>query len=97
VIRRVIVQPAATRDIREARQWYRGVSHGLANDFLAAVDAAIALAKERPLAFQLVHRSFRRILLRRFPYALFYLAEADRIVIVAVLSQARHPNLLDGR
>jgi plasmid stabilization system protein ParE len=66
---RVIVRPLAKQDIREARKWYRKISPVLAEDFLAAVDDAISLAKVRPLMFQLVHRTFRRVLLHRFPYA----------------------------
>jgi plasmid stabilization system protein ParE len=97
VIHRVIVRAAAKRDIREARKWYRSVSPALADDFIGAVDAATFLARERPLAFQLVHRSFRRILLHRFPYALFYYPDKDRIVVVAVLHQARDPELLESR
>jgi plasmid stabilization system protein ParE len=97
VIQRVIVRATAKRDIRAARKWYRGVSPTLADDFVEAVDAAIFLAREQPLAFQLVHRSFRRILLHRFPYALFYYPDKDRIVVVAVLHQARDPGLLGTR
>jgi plasmid stabilization system protein ParE len=97
VIHRVVVRAAARRDIREARKWYRAVSPALADDFIEAVDAAILLARERPLAFQLAHRSFRRILLHRFPYALFYYPDMERIVVVAVLHQARDPELLESR
>lgn len=59
-----------------------------------SVDEAISLVQKQPLAFRLVHRTFRRVLLRRFPYALFYQFEEDRIVVVAVLHQARDPRVL---
>jgi plasmid stabilization system protein ParE len=94
---RVVVRRLAKQDIREARAWYRKISRRLADDFLTAVDDAIKLAIERPLAFQLVHRTFRRILLHRFPYALFYQAGDREIVVVALLHQARDPEILTGR
>jgi plasmid stabilization system protein ParE len=97
MIERVIVRPLAKRDIRDARRWYQKISPLLGDDFLDALDQAVAVAKERPLAFQIVHRTFRRVLLRRFPYALFYHATEDRIVLVAVLHQARDPEILDER
>ena len=97
MIETVIIRPLAKQDIREARKWYRRISALLAEDFLAAVDDAIRLVQERPFAFPIMHRSFRRILLRRFPYALFFHPEADRIVVVAILHQARDPNILAGR
>jgi len=64
---------------------------------LFGVDDAIALAKERPLTFPIVHRTFRRILLHRFPYALFYHAGGDLIVVVGVLHQARDPETMPSR
>jgi plasmid stabilization system protein ParE len=97
MIRRVIVRREAKRDLREAKAWYRNISPELSNDFVRCIDEAIALAQERPLAFQLVYRTFRRILLHRFPYALFYHADETRIVVVAVLHQARDPETLESR
>ena len=95
--RRVIIRSEAKKDLREAKAWYRTISRELARDFVRRIDDAIALACERPLAFQVVHRTFRRILLHRFPYALFYHPGEDRIVVVAVLHQARDPEILETR
>jgi plasmid stabilization system protein ParE len=57
--RRVIVRSAARRDIRDAKAWYRDISRDLAKDFVRRVDDATALIVERPLAFPVVHRTFR--------------------------------------
>lgn len=97
MIHRVIIRREAKRDLREAKAWYRNISRQLSNDFVRRIDETIALAQERPLAFQRVHRTFRRILVHRFPYALFYHADETRIVIVAVLHQARDPETLESR
>ena len=97
MIRRVIIRPEAKLDLQEAKAWYRNISRELGNDFVRRIDEAISLAQERPLAFQMVHRTFRRILLHRFPYALFYHAGEDRIVVVGVLHQARDPEILESR
>jgi toxin ParE1/3/4 len=97
MIRKVIIRPEAKRDLREARAWYRKIFRALGDDFVRRVDDAIALAQERPLAFEIVQRTFRRVLLHRFPYALFYHADEERIVVVAVLHQARDPEVLRSR
>lgn len=97
MIRKVIVRPEAKRDLREAKEWYRGISRPLAYDFVARIDDAIELAREHPLAFQVVHHTFRRVLVHRFPYSLYYHAAADRIIVVAVLHQARDPEELESR
>ena len=97
MIRKVIIRFEAKQDLREAKAWYGNISSELGRDFVRRIDDAIALALERPLAFQIVHRTFRRVLLHRFPYALFYHAGDDRIIVVAVLHQARDPEILDSR
>jgi plasmid stabilization system protein ParE len=97
MIERVIVRRLAKQDIREARSWYRKISPALGEDFMDALGRAIVVVREHPLAFQTVHRTFRRVLLHRFPYALFYHAESERIVIVALLHQARDPEILEQR
>jgi plasmid stabilization system protein ParE len=83
MILEVIVRPEAKEDLREAKAWYRSISAELRNDFVRRVDDAISLACERPLAFQVVHRTFRRILLHRFPYALI----TTSVTIASSLSQ----------
>lgn len=97
MIRSVIIRPEAKQDLREAKAWYRSISRELGNDLLQQIDDAITLVQERPLAFPIVLRTFRRVLLHRFPYALFYYAGNNRIVVVAVLHQARDPEVIESR
>jgi toxin ParE1/3/4 len=94
---RVILRPEARQDLGKAKAWYRKISPELANDFVRRIDVAIALACERPLAFPIVHRTFRRVLLDRFPYALFYHPGKNQIVVVAILHQARDPEIIASR
>jgi plasmid stabilization system protein ParE len=95
--RRVIVRPQASADIRVARRWYRLISPQLATDFLDELHHSIAAARERPRSFPEVHRTFRRVLLHRFPYALFFEPREDEIIVVAVLHQARDPEVIARR
>jgi plasmid stabilization system protein ParE len=97
MIERVIVRRLAKQDIRKARAWYQQISPALADDFLAQLNRVIGVIREYPLAFQIVHRTFRRVPLHRFPYALFYHADEQRIVIVAVLHHARDREILAER
>jgi toxin ParE1/3/4 len=95
--RRVVIRAEARQDLRAARDWYRDISRGLGADFVKRVNDAVVASSERPAAFPVVLRTFRRVLVRRFPYALFFHADQDRIVVVAVLHQARSPNALARR
>jgi toxin ParE1/3/4 len=93
----VIVRPEAAKDIRSVHAWYREISPQFAAAFVRRIDEAIEYAREWPLMYQLVYRDFRRVPLRRFPYALFYRAEDERIVVVAVLHQVRDPQFIESR
>lgn len=95
--REVHVRPETEQDLQDARAWYRDIAPVLGEQFISAVDQAITLASDNPLAFQVLHRSLRRVLLRRFPYALFFAAEESRIVVLGVLHQARNPRVAQRR
>lgn len=50
-----------------------------------------------PLACARVRGEARRKLVRRFPYALIYLAEDEHIEIIAVFHTSRDPAVWQGR
>jgi plasmid stabilization system protein ParE len=55
------------------------------------VDASFAVLEQFLEMFARVHGDVRRVIVSRFPYAVFYQVEADRIVVLAVLHTARGP------
>jgi plasmid stabilization system protein ParE len=87
----VIVRPEAEREIQEAFDWYEERSEGLGLEFLRAADACLSTVRRNPEAFPVVHEQVRRALLRRFPYALFYLLRDDTIVVIACFHIKRSP------
>jgi plasmid stabilization system protein ParE len=89
--------PAASRDINAAYDWYEARRPGLGEDFLNELDAAFAALSKNPRTCQVVYRQVRRSLLRRFPYAVFYLFLDAEIVVIAVLHSARNPGLFRER
>ncbi|EDM77047.1 hypothetical protein PPSIR1_16140 [Plesiocystis pacifica SIR-1] len=46
---------------------------------------------QAPDHFPLVHRNVHRTLIRRFPYAIFFIQEGSERVVLAVLHQAVNP------
>ena len=88
---KVGVRSAATEDIDQAFDWYETQRLGLGLEFLTAVEATLARIHREPLAFPVVYRDIRRALVRKFPYALFFIATADRTTILACSHVRRHP------
>ena len=55
--------------------------------------AAVAAAHPHPLIYRKIYRDFRRVLLARFPYVLYFLLERDAVVIFLLIHGARDPAL----
>lgn len=88
----ITIQPGADADVLEAYWWYETQDAGLGSEFLRAFEACTANLARHPTAYPEVGEEVRRALLRRFPYAVFYLVEAEAIVVLACLHTHRDPN-----
>lgn len=88
---KVLVRPEAAREIQEAFDWYEERSEGLGLEFLRVADACLSGVQRNPAAYQIVHEQVRRALLRKFPYALFYLVTGDTVVVLACFHVKRSP------
>ena len=88
---RLVVRAAAEADVLEAALWYEQRSPGLGAEFLRAVDVTLAEVARMPERLPAVHREARRALLRRFPYAVFFVASSDLVSAVACMHARRDP------
>jgi toxin ParE1/3/4 len=64
----------------------------LGRDFLTEIELAISAAAERPHRYPRLrrHPEVRRVLLRRFPYRVFFVRTNDAVVVFRVLHGAEH-------
>jgi toxin ParE1/3/4 len=89
---KVQFESAAQSEILHAFEWYELQSFGLGGDFLRSLGAATERLTQNPLAYPTIGRSFRRILLQRFPYGLHYEVIDGKVVsVLACLHQGRDP------
>jgi plasmid stabilization system protein ParE len=87
----IVVRPEAAREVQEAFDWYEEKSEGLGLEFLRAADACIAGIKRNPFASPILYQEVRRSLLRKFPYALFYIIREERVILLACFHARRDP------
>jgi toxin ParE1/3/4 len=95
--RRLVLRVRAEQDLADAAQWYEEQARGLGRELLEEAGTVFAQIAQFPESHPMRHRHFRRALLRRFPYGIFYAVEADEIVVLAVLHLALDPAAIVGR
>jgi len=83
----IIVRREAQLEVQKAFHYYQEKSEGLGFEFMRSLDAALQFVKRNPLAYQKIYNETRRVLIRKFPYAIFYIAEENRIIIIACSHQ----------
>jgi len=86
-----ILIPEAEQDIADAYEWYEARRPGLGEDFLSCVDACIQAIGRSPEMRAVVHETYRRALVRRFPFAIFYEHTGDVVTVYSVFHTSRDP------
>lgn len=88
-----IVLPEAEDEIREAMRWYEARRSGLGMEFLGGIEDAMVRAMSTPRLWPVWDEDprYRRVVLRRFPFLLFYEVRVDTIEFVAVAHSRRKP------
>ena len=88
----VNIQPGAIADADIAAAWYEDRRRGLGIEFILEFDAAIERAAEYPESYEVLYRGVRRVLLRRFPYAMYYVFANNIVEVFAVIHQHEEPS-----
>ncbi len=91
------IRAGAEADLDEAFVWYDAQREGLGVEFLTAVEVAFALISRSPDAFPKVYGDIRRVLVRKFPYAVFYTTSQEEVSVLACVHARRHPHRWQSR
>lgn len=90
-------KPEVFEDIRIAYAWYESQRIGLGEDFLLTLEESYAKISRTPKQYQLIYKSVRRKLVRRFPYGIFFTLRENKIVVIAVLHTRVNPMIWNER
>jgi plasmid stabilization system protein ParE len=91
VVKKLILLPEAVHDIAEAYGWYEDKQPGLGEDFLRCVDACLIAMSRNPKMYPVMYETYRRALIRRFPYAIFYEHYKSTITVYSVFHSSQDP------
>lgn len=93
----IILGADAEDDFDSAFDWYERQRNGLGSQFAARVQATLNLIADRPEMFAVRAEAVRRAPVRRFPYAVYFRLEPDRIVVLAVVHTSRNQSVWKDR
>jgi plasmid stabilization system protein ParE len=95
--RRLVLRVEAERDLNEAFDWYEQQVAGLGSAFLLATDAIFHSVVRQPMRYPIVYKGVRQALMRRFPYKVLFLAEAEQVTVLGVFHAKRNPQCWQER
>ncbi len=89
----------AAQDLQEICDWYEAQSLGLSDKFLEVLQIMVEQIGENPYRFMEKGDSARMVLLKKFPYKIFYMVnESKRTArVIALMHRARSPKVWQGR
>jgi plasmid stabilization system protein ParE len=85
----IVFRTSASAQVVEAQAWYDKQRQGLGAEFARSLESAISRIARNPLAAPAVHLEVRRVLLKRFPYSVFYLMADDTSIVLSCVHTRR--------
>ena len=82
---------SADIDIQEAYEYYENFQEGRGDLFMRHLDAAFTHLRMFPKIAPVFHGNYRRLLVPRYPYGIFYTIESSRIIVAAVIPFQQNP------
>jgi toxin ParE1/3/4 len=89
--REVLFEPAASRELNEAADFYDLEQPGLGTAFLDAVEVALFAVAGNPAAFPVLLGATRKRVISRFPYSILYWFDEATVYVAAVAHHRQRP------
>ena len=93
----LLIKPRAELDLLEAYNFYDELSPGLGAELVRSVDDRMGFIGANPKACPMRYRDFRRALVPKFPYGIYYRIEEKRIVVFCILDLRQDPESIQLR
>ena len=87
----------AREDVREIVWWYRNEREGLEDRFLFSLKVSLNELGANPLIHPIQFQDIRAVLLKRFPYKVYYTLLESNVIILGVIHTKRSPKLIRKR
>lgn len=96
MIKPIRIEPEADEELLQAARWYERRRPGLGMEFLATIGVALEVIERHPSSGSPVPKvrtelRARRVVLRRFPYAVIFLELETEIRVLAFAHHRQRP------
>jgi len=88
--------PEVEDDAISGYSWYETKSPGLGEEFLRMFYACTGDINRNPLLYKKAYTEFRRCLLRRFPFAIYFIINNDQVIVTGLFHCARDPRAIES-
>jgi plasmid stabilization system protein ParE len=96
-VKRHVFYRQAEAEYADAAAHCARVDPELGGRFYEEIESLIRDIRQEPVGFRLFDAPIRRHFSRVFPYAVLYIDEPDRVLIIAVMHMKRRPGYWRGR
>ncbi len=93
----LLISPEANQELEEAYSWYEERRQGLGEEFLSCVEATIQTIMRNPGLYAKIFKDYRRALIRRFPYAVYYEYIDNKIFVYSIFHTSKNPGKWKSR
>ena len=87
----------ADLDIQAAFERYEDYQQGRGEVFMRQLDLSLTLLRQHPEIAPWYARPYRRMLMREFPYGIFYEPQPSRIVVAAIMDLRQAPQAIQRK
>ncbi len=89
-MREIRILPAVLQDVAEAAAWYDEQQHlGLGDRFLDTFYASLSHIQRDGEIYRPAYQDFRKILIRPYPYSVYYRLHSNVWIVTLVIHAAR--------
>jgi plasmid stabilization system protein ParE len=91
MIYELTVRKEAERDIELLFDYYEDIRVGLGHDLLLCIEDVFSKIERNSLSYKKVYKKLRRIVVRRFPYRVFFFVVESKVIVTAVFHAHKDP------
>lgn len=90
-MKKIIIRQQAENDLEDSCDWYEIRMEGLGQKFMKSFERQLLSIQSNPLRYPKQYKNIRIALMKGFPFAIYFMNEEDRVIVLSVYHTSRNP------